>query len=130
LVRHAGLNFLADIIGDFPLERKRIEKIASVAVGREVPVAGSLDELRRDAYLIARSIRGALKDSVHAEFTVVPVAESVLGNQVIMDLYLNVVELGSGVYGAEPACRSYYRISARNIDRQQSAQLAAILPLP
>lgn len=65
-----------------------------------------------------------------AEFTLVPVAELVLGKRRILELYLNVVEWGPGVYGAESACRYYYRISARNVDRQQSAQLAAILPLP
>jgi monofunctional glycosyltransferase len=65
-----------------------------------------------------------------AEFTLVPVAELVLGKQRILELYLNVVEWGPGVYGAEPACRFYYRTSARNIDREQSARLAAILPLP
>jgi len=65
-----------------------------------------------------------------AEFTLVPVAELVLGKKRILELYLNVVEWGPGVYGAESACRYYYRTSARNIDREQSARLAAILPLP
>jgi len=65
-----------------------------------------------------------------AEFTLVPVAELVLGKRRILELYLNVVEWGPGVYGAESACRYWYRTSARNVDRQQSAQLAAILPLP
>jgi monofunctional biosynthetic peptidoglycan transglycosylase len=65
-----------------------------------------------------------------AEFTLVPVAELLLGKQRILELYLNVVEWGPGVYGAESACRYYYRSSARSIDRQQAAQLAAILPLP
>ena len=65
-----------------------------------------------------------------AEFTLVPVAELVLGKQRILELYLNVVEWGPAVYGAESACRYYYRTSARSIDRQQAAQLAAILPLP
>ncbi len=65
-----------------------------------------------------------------AEFTLVHVAELVLGKQRILELYLNVVEWGPGVYGAESACRYYYRTSARNIDREQSARLAAILPLP
>jgi monofunctional biosynthetic peptidoglycan transglycosylase len=41
-----------------------------------------------------------------------------------------VVEWGSGVYGAESACRYYEKTSARNIGRQQAAQLAAILPAP
>jgi monofunctional biosynthetic peptidoglycan transglycosylase len=65
-----------------------------------------------------------------AESTLVPVAELVLGKRRILELYLNVVEWGLGIYGAESACRYYYRTSARNIDRQESAQLAAILPLP
>ena len=65
-----------------------------------------------------------------AEFTLVPVAELVIGKQRILELYLNVVEWGPGVYGADSACRHYYGISARNIGREQAARLAAILPLP
>jgi len=65
-----------------------------------------------------------------AEFTLVPVAELVLGKRRILELYLNVVEWGPGVYGAESASHYYYRTTARNIDRQQAARLAAILPLP
>ena len=65
-----------------------------------------------------------------AEFTLVPVAELVLGKSRILELYLNVAEWGPGVYGAQEACRYYYRTSARNIDLDQSARLAAILPLP
>jgi monofunctional biosynthetic peptidoglycan transglycosylase len=65
-----------------------------------------------------------------AEGTLVPVAEFVLGKQRILELYLNVVEWGPGIYGAESACHFYDRTSARNIGRQQSARLAAILPAP
>src|SRR6201993_4807371 len=65
-----------------------------------------------------------------AEFTLVPVAELVLGKRRILELYLNVVEWGPGVYGAESASGYYYQTSARNIDREQAARLAAILPLP
>jgi monofunctional biosynthetic peptidoglycan transglycosylase len=65
-----------------------------------------------------------------AEFTLVPIAELVLGKQRILELYLNVAEWGPGVYGAEAACRYHYGVSARNIGREQSARLAAILPLP
>ncbi len=65
-----------------------------------------------------------------AEFTLVPVAELVLGKQRILELYLNEVEWGPGVYGAEAACRYYYRDSARDINREDSARLAAVLPLP
>ena len=65
-----------------------------------------------------------------AEFTLVPVAELILGKRRILELYLNVVEWGPGVYGAESACRYHYGISARNIGPEQAARLAAILPMP
>jgi monofunctional glycosyltransferase len=65
-----------------------------------------------------------------AEFTLVPVAELVLGKQRILELYLNVVEWGPGIYGAEAASRYYYREPARAMDRERGARLAAILPLP
>ena len=65
-----------------------------------------------------------------AELTLVPVAEFVLGKQRILEIYLNVVEWGPGIYGADSACRYYDGIAARNIGRQQAARLAAILPAP
>jgi monofunctional biosynthetic peptidoglycan transglycosylase len=65
-----------------------------------------------------------------AEFTLVPVAEFVLGKQRILELYLNVVEWGPGIYGAESASRTYDGTAARNIDREEAARLAAILPAP
>jgi monofunctional glycosyltransferase len=65
-----------------------------------------------------------------AEFTLVPVAEFVLGKRRILELYLNVIEWGPGIYGAESACRYYDGIAARNVDRERAARLAAILPAP
>ena len=65
-----------------------------------------------------------------AEATLVPVAELVLGKQRILELYLNVVEWGPGIYGAESACRVYYRTPARSIGREEAARLAAVLPGP
>lgn len=65
-----------------------------------------------------------------AEFTLVPVAELVLGKRRILELYLNEVEWGPGIYGAEAAAHAWYGTSARDIDREQGARLAAILPAP
>src|SRR6202008_4727734 len=65
-----------------------------------------------------------------AEFTLAPVAEFVLGKRRILEIYLNVVEWGPGIYGAESACRYYDGTTARNIGREQAARLAAILPAP
>ena len=65
-----------------------------------------------------------------AEAALVPVAEAVLGKRRILEIYLNVVEWGPGVYGAEAACPYYYGTPARNVGLQQAARLAAILPAP
>jgi monofunctional biosynthetic peptidoglycan transglycosylase len=65
-----------------------------------------------------------------AEATLVPVAEFVLGKQRILELYLNVVEWGPGIYGADAACKARDKTTARNVSRDQSARLAAILPAP
>jgi monofunctional biosynthetic peptidoglycan transglycosylase len=65
-----------------------------------------------------------------AEATLVPVAELVLGKQRILEIYLNVVDWGSAIYGAESAARYYDETAARNIGREQAARLAAILPAP
>jgi len=65
-----------------------------------------------------------------AEASLVPVAELVLGKRRILELYLNVVEWGPGVYGAEAACQYYDHVPARHAGKQQAARLAAILPAP
>ena len=65
-----------------------------------------------------------------AETTLVPIAELALGKQRILELYLNVVEWGPGIYGAESASRAWYSTSARTLGREPAARLAAILPAP
>ena len=56
--------------------------------------------------------------------------EAALGKQRIMELYLNVVELGDGVWGVEAASRKYFHRSARTLTREQAAALAGSLPFP
>ena len=65
-----------------------------------------------------------------AEASLVPVAEFFLGKKRILEIYLNVVEWGPGIYGAESACRYYDQTTALNIGRERAARLAAILPAP
>ncbi|HZL10929.1 MAG TPA: monofunctional biosynthetic peptidoglycan transglycosylase [Prolixibacteraceae bacterium] len=48
----------------------------------------------------------------------------------IMEVYLNSIEMGDGVYGAEAAARIYFNTSAKNLSRRQAAAIAAILPNP
>jgi monofunctional biosynthetic peptidoglycan transglycosylase len=48
----------------------------------------------------------------------------------IMEVYLNIVELGDGIYGAEAASQYYYKKPAKNLTVSEAASFAAILPLP
>ena len=56
--------------------------------------------------------------------------ERALSKRRIFELYLNVVEWGSGIYGAEAASRHYFSRSARDLDPEEAATLAALLPSP
>lgn len=48
----------------------------------------------------------------------------------ILEVYLNVIEWGNGIYGAEAAARRYYKTSAANLNRDQAARMAAMVPNP
>lgn len=64
------------------------------------------------------------------EFSIVPFAEGILGKRRILELYLNVVEFGPGVYGAEAASEIYFHVPARSLSRPQAIALAEVLPAP
>jgi monofunctional biosynthetic peptidoglycan transglycosylase len=56
--------------------------------------------------------------------------EMILGKRRILELYLNAVEWGEGVFGAEAAAQRYFGLSARQLSSQQAGQLAVMLPAP
>jgi monofunctional glycosyltransferase len=64
------------------------------------------------------------------EFTIVPIAELLLPKKRILELYLNVIEWGPGVYGVEASSQHYFHVPARRITREQGVELASILPAP
>ena len=64
------------------------------------------------------------------EYTFAPLADTILGKQRILELYLNVVEWGPGVFGAEAAAQHHFHTTARQLSRDQAARLAAVLPAP
>jgi monofunctional biosynthetic peptidoglycan transglycosylase len=57
-------------------------------------------------------------------------AEVILGKQRILELYLNNVEWGRGIFGIEAGARHHYGVGARSLSRAQAAGLAALLPNP
>ena len=56
--------------------------------------------------------------------------ENVMSKRRILEIYLNVIEWGDGVFGAEAAMRHYYGISASSATAEQAARLAAMVPNP
>ena len=56
--------------------------------------------------------------------------EKILGKRRILELYLNEIEWGDGIYGAESAARNYFNTSAASLSYDQAAFLSAIIPSP
>ena len=56
--------------------------------------------------------------------------EDHLSKQRILELYLNIVEWGDGVFGAEAAAQYHFGVSAAQIGPEQAARLAAMVPSP
>jgi monofunctional biosynthetic peptidoglycan transglycosylase len=78
--------------------------------------------------LFLTTSRTAIRKAI--EFTIVPLTEAILSKQRILELYLNVIEWGPGVYGAEAAAHFHYHKPAKALTREESARLAALLPNP
>lgn len=72
--------------------------------------------------------RNLLRKTMEAYYTVL--MEIFLDKPRIIELYLNVVDWGTGVIGAEAASQKYFKVSAAQIDASQAAGMAAILPNP
>ena len=64
------------------------------------------------------------------EFWLTPYVEALLPKRRILELYLNVVEWGPGIYGAQAAAQSHFGVDAAGLTDQQAALLAAVLPNP
>lgn len=64
------------------------------------------------------------------EYTLAPMADTILGKRRALELYLNVVEWGPGVWGIEAASQYHYHTSAAKLNRDQAMRLASCLPSP
>lgn len=72
--------------------------------------------------------RSYLRKGLEAYFTVL--IELIWNKERIMEVYLNSIEMGSGVYGAQAASRHWFSKEAKNLSRIEAAGIAAILPNP
>jgi monofunctional biosynthetic peptidoglycan transglycosylase len=72
--------------------------------------------------------RSYLRKGLEAYFTVL--IELIWGKERIMEVYLNSIEMGNGVYGAQAAARHWYSTTAQELTPKEAAGIAAILPNP
>jgi monofunctional glycosyltransferase len=72
--------------------------------------------------------RSWIRKGLEAYFTFL--MEHLLTKQRILELYVNTIELGDGIYGIEQAAERYYHMPARRLSRSSCAMLAAMLPFP
>lgn len=72
--------------------------------------------------------RTRIRKVLEAYFTFM--IELIWGKERILEVYLNVIEMGKGIYGAEAAAQSYFGKPAKNLTRKEAAMIAACLPNP
>jgi len=114
---HAGLSF-PDIFRALS---------ADIRAGRFVRGGSTItQQIAKNLFLTRdKTLRRKYQDAIIARRL-----ESVLSKDEILEVYLNIVEWGPDVYGAEAAARHYFHMSAQQLDWSQSALLAAILANP
>ena len=111
---------------------KRAARLAVVAPSKPPPVAkvvgGSTitQQLAKNLFL---SSERTLERKAQ-EIILTYMLEAMLSKQRILELYLNHVEWGEGVFGAQAAARRYFQVDASRLSPQQAANLAVMLPAP
>jgi monofunctional biosynthetic peptidoglycan transglycosylase len=108
-----------------------------IELGKVVEEGTEKGRFRRGASTITQQLvknlflttRGSFVRKI-AEVPLAVLAELLLPKARILELYLNVVEWGPGVFGTEAAARYHYHLSCAALSRDQAARLAAILPSP
>lgn len=110
-----------DIDGIQKAVEKNMQKGELVAGGSTIS-----QQLAKNLFLSGN--RNFLRKGQEAIITLM--IESTWSKRRILEVYLNVIEWGNGIYGAEAAARRYYKTSAAKLSPRQAAQLAAMVPNP
>ena len=112
----------------FGVDFKAIEKAQKLnARGRKIRGASTISQqTAKNVYLW--QARTYVRKGLELYFT--GLIELFWGKKRIMEVYLNVIEMGDGIYGAEAASQYYFHKQAKNLTRDEAAGIAAILPNP
>jgi monofunctional biosynthetic peptidoglycan transglycosylase len=125
MVAAEDANFLEHEGFDWDAIQRAYEK--NLKQGRVVAGGSTISQqLAKNLFLSGR--RSALRKLQEALITVM--IEAVMSKRRIFEIYLNIIEWGNGVFGAEAASRHYFKKSAANLDAWEAAHLAAMVPNP
>ncbi len=111
------------------IDWKELEKARAEAARRGRPPRGAstiTQQLVKNLFLTTH--RSYVRKALEVPLTYL--TELILPKQRILELYLNVIEWGPGVFGIEAAAQYHYGTSAANLSRDQAARLAAVIPAP
>lgn len=117
-LRHGGIDWEA-----VEKARKRNEQ----AKGKKVYGASTITmQTAKNAFLIP--VRSYIRKALEAYFTYM--IEFIWGKKRILEVYVNIIEMGDGIYGIEAASRTYFGKSAKDLSSQEASLIAAVLPNP
>jgi len=116
-IEHEGF----DVEGIQKAVEKNLKKGRLVAGGSTIS-----QQLAKNLFLSGE--RSFIRKGQEAVITLM--IEATWSKRRILEVYLNVIEWGNGIYGAEAAARRYYKTSATRLSRDQAASLAAMAPNP
>ena len=107
---------------------KRNQRYQSLAPARAKVVGGSTISQQLAKNLLLSGERTVLRKG--QELLITMMLEALLPKRRILEIYLNSVEWGEGVFGAQAAARHYFHVDAARLTAEQSARLAVMLPAP
>jgi len=106
------------------------------AVGDAIDAAGKQSRIRGASTITMQTVKNLFlwpgRSYVRkiVEWCMAPIAGFVWGKRRTLELYVNVIEWGEGIYGIESAARHYFKKTAAQLSLREAAALAAILPNP
>jgi monofunctional biosynthetic peptidoglycan transglycosylase len=103
-------------------------RLAANAQAKAKVVGGSTITQQLAKNLLLSGERTVLRKA--QELVITLMLEGLLSKQRILEIYLNNVEWGEGVFGAQAAARHYFRVDAARLGSEQAARLAVMLPAP
>jgi monofunctional biosynthetic peptidoglycan transglycosylase len=108
----------------------RAERVAKQRARQVVPkvVGGSTISQQLAKNLLLSGERNAVRKAQELVLTLM--LEALLSKERLLEIYLNNVEWGEGVFGAQAAARHYFRVDAAGLSTFQAARLAVMLPAP